>query len=527
MKYEIEQIDGTSISNKYHLSSLVSKVLTKANLDDSKILEILDTDDTLSTSKSKCVTEACVRILKAKENKEKVFVGGDYDTDGICSTAIMKDILDKLEIENGYYIPNRFKEGYGLSGKTVELAYKKGYTLIITVDNGVKAFDAIEKANELGIDIIVTDHHQIDKEVNATIVVHPNYMEKEYANLSGAGVVLELSRNLLGEIDKHTALACIALIGDVMPFWLETRKIIRKGCKLIQKGVLPSVSSLLSKGEVDETAIAFQVVPKLNSVARLKDESNVNTLVPFLLSDNLKVISDYKTALNKVNDKRKALSSAMVSKAETLIDHDKSMLVIYDDSFDEGLAGLVAGRIAATQKKPCIILTSGEEKIKASGRSIPGFNLFEFFNVGFDEFTEFGGHEQAVGFSFNKDDLDRVKEKILTKFESLSTNSEAVDKVIALEDLDITIDAIEDLNMLKPIPKEFNKLKFGVKYPYITNVQHYDKVTKYTFSNGLDGVLFSYQKVNALDNPTRVIGTLAINEFRGKKTPQILIEYMD
>ena len=191
---------------------------------------------------------------------------------------------DKLQIENGYYIPDRFKEGYGLSSHTVELAHAKGYSLIITVDNGVKAFDAIQKAKELGIDIIVTDHHQIDEEVPADIVVHPLYMEERFKYLSGAGVALELALNLIGENETHIALAAIALIGDVMPYWLETRIIIQKGIKLIQKGVLPSVSSLLRKDiEIDETAVAFQVVPKLNSIARMKDNSNVNTLVPFLL----------------------------------------------------------------------------------------------------------------------------------------------------------------------------------------------------------------------------------------------------
>ena len=215
MKYQILDINEQEIASKYHLSSLVAKVLTKANLNDSQIQELLTHCDTLTKSNAKCVKEACKRILQAKDNHEKVFIGGDYDTDGICSTAIMKDVLDKLQIENGYYIPDRFKEGYGLSSHTVELAHAKGYSLIITVDNGVKAFDAIQKAKELGIDIIVTDHHQIDEEVPADIVVHPLYMEERFKYLSGAGVALELALNLIGENETHIALAAIALIGDV------------------------------------------------------------------------------------------------------------------------------------------------------------------------------------------------------------------------------------------------------------------------------------------------------------------------
>ena len=511
MKYQILDINEQEIASKYHLSSLVAKVLTKANLNDSQIQELLTHSDTLTKSNAKCVKEACKRILQAKENHEKVFVGGDYDTDGICSSAIMKDVLDKLQIENGYYIPDRFKEGYGLSSHTVELAHEKGYSLIITVDNGVKAFDAIRKAKELGIDIIVTDHHQIDEEVPADIVVHPLYMEERFKYLSGAGVALELTLNLIGENETHIALAAIALIGDVMPYWLETRIIIQKGIKLIQKGVLPSVSSLLRKDiEIDETALAFQVVPKLNSIARMKDNSNVNTLVPFLLSNNLKSISSYSASLNKVNESRKRQSTLMVQKAEEMID-DSPILVLYDDCFEEGIAGLVAGRIANSYAKPCVILTKSEDSIKGSGRSIPGFNMFEFFKD-FEELTQFGGHEMAVGLSIQKEDLEP---------------KEAKQDTILVNPLNITVEAIEDLNHLKPVPKEIGKLEFALKQPEIVKKINYEKVTKYTFLNHVDGVLFKYQKIEEVEEPSFVVGTFNINSFRGIKTPQILIDSLE
>lgn len=527
MKYRVVDIDETELRDKYALTPLVAKVLTRAKLSDEKIEDILNHREELTTSQAECVKKACSRILEAKEKKEKVFVGGDYDTDGICSTAIMKDILDRLGIENGYYIPDRFNEGYGLSSHTVELAYQKGYTLMITVDNGVKAFDAISKAHELGIEIIVTDHHQIEEEVNADIVVHPDYMEDTFCYLSGAGVALELSRNLLGEIDTHTALAAIALIGDVMPFYKETRVIISKGINLIKQGILPSVSSLFRQGtDIDETAIAFQVVPKLNSVARMKDESNVNTLVPFLLSNNLKSISSYTVSLNRVNELRKKLSSSMVSKAETMIG-DSPLIILYDDSFEEGIAGLVAGKIAYDHSRPCIVFTSHDHLVKGSGRSVPGFNLFEFLKD-FEGFTAFGGHEQAVGLAFEKERLEEMKEKMLSKFVSLNVElKEPVTDAILLRDKEITIENIEDLKKIKPIPKEIDKLEFALENPELVKKQCYEKVTKYSFSNQLEGLVFSYQKMEQVENPKFVIGTLSINTFRGTKTPQILIDSME
>ncbi|MBR2825009.1 MAG: DHH family phosphoesterase, partial [Solobacterium sp.] len=171
----IEQ-DSTSFEETYEVGPLVGKLLAASDLSSTQIKELLSSDQPLLTSKANCVKECCKRILEARSNREKVFIGGDYDADGICSTAILKDTLDRLNIENGYYIPDRFKEGYGLSVNTVCLAYEKGYTLFITVDNGVKAFEAIHKAKELGVDLIITDHHRIEEKVDVPIVVHPDYM---------------------------------------------------------------------------------------------------------------------------------------------------------------------------------------------------------------------------------------------------------------------------------------------------------------------------------------------------------------
>lgn len=231
MDHELITVDEKEIVEKWNVGKLSGKLIAASNMDDALIYDLLSSDDHLSVSKADCVLKACARLIEAKNNHEKVFVGGDYDADGICSTAIMKRTLDVFGIENGYYIPDRFKEGYGLNAKTVELAYQKGYSVILTVDNGVKAHDALQKAKQLGMFVIVTDHHEIEEEVEADIVVHPDYMESEFSYLSGAGVALEISRNLIGtgsEFDELVALCSVALIGDVMPEWKETRKLIKK-----------------------------------------------------------------------------------------------------------------------------------------------------------------------------------------------------------------------------------------------------------------------------------------------------------
>ena len=234
--YQFVEKDASELCRKYDLPVLSGRLLAASGLPDEKIRELLFDDGRLHTSRAECVQRMCRRLRQAKERGEKVFIGGDYDADGICSTAIMKDVLDRLGIASGYYIPDRFREGYGLNEKTVEMVAERGYSLIVTVDNGVRAHAAIARAHARGLEILVTDHHQIEEEVKADLVVHPDYMEPEFATLSGAGVALQVSRNLLGDVPFHTALAAVAAIGDVMPLWQETRRIVRQGLEALRQG---------------------------------------------------------------------------------------------------------------------------------------------------------------------------------------------------------------------------------------------------------------------------------------------------
>ncbi len=528
MSYELLNVDESKICAAYPVSSLAGKFLVCGKLSDAQIHELLSQDMNLSTSKAECIQKCAERILRAAADREKVFIGGDYDCDGITATAILKDTLEHLKIETGYYIPDRFKEGYGLRPETVEKAYAKGYSLIITVDNGVKAHAAIAKAKELGMDIIVTDHHQIDEEINADLVVHPNYMEDAFQYLSGAGVALEISRFLLGEVPLHTSLAAIASIGDAMPLWKETRKIVKAGFRAIETGNCPSVSAMLRKGSsIDPVTCSFQIVPKINSVGRLNERANVNTLVPFLLSRNPSVIANYVEQLNKVNDLRKSLSTEMTGKAQEYVTED-SILVIYDESFHEGICGLTAGKIANTYHKPTLVFAKGDGVVKGSGRSISGFNMFEFFSSDFEMLTAFGGHEMAVGLSMNEEDFERFTAKVHEKAKEQSISyAEEKDYAVSVTDKDISLDAIMELESLKPYPKELVTSKVALSYVDFEKEFESPKVVKYRIPGGTSGleiVGFGSQKDIALEFGDTVIGELSINRFRSRVTPQLTID---
>ncbi len=530
MNHEIIEVDERSVVEKWNVGKLTGKLIAASSLDEEEIYDMLRGDDHLSTSKADCVLKACERLKLAKEKNEKVFIGGDYDADGICSTAIMKKTLDVLGIENGYYIPDRFKEGYGLAVKTVELAHKKGYSIILTVDNGVKAHDALKRAKELGMYVIVTDHHQIEEEIEADIVVHPDYMESEYAYLSGAGVALEISRNLIGtgsQYDSLIALCAIALIGDVMPLWRETRKLVKRGISILKQGRVRPINVLFYPGSIiDETAIGFTIVPKLNAVGRMNDISNVNTLVPYLLSNDDTLISKYSIQLNTVNERRKALSDQENKIAEKMVNDDK-IQIIYKEDFHEGICGLVSGRLANKFRKPFVVMAKSEGIIKGSGRSVPGFNLFDFFSD-FNDLYAFGGHEQAVGISVKEENFESFRQQVKDKL--IRTNVEFKQdkkKAILVDIKDITFDQVTDISCLSPYPKNMIEQLFAIKDVNILSCRETPKSIRYEIETNemkLNAIVYKSKSLMIPKNINGFIGKIQINRYKGEISLQMIVE---
>ncbi len=522
---KIIDIDGSFYEENYGVSLLCGKLLAAAGFDREKAEDLLSADNNLKTSQSECVRKCAAYLMEAKKNGTKVFIGGDYDADGICSTAIMKDILDRLQIPCGYYIPNRFSEGYGLKPETVDMVCEKGYGLIITVDNGVSAKEALARCRQLGLPVIVTDHHRIEWEVDADLVVHPDFMEDDFAYLCGAGVVLQVSRTLFGDVPLHTALAAVAHVGDVMPLYRQTRRIVARGMELINQDVLPAVSALLYKGgPANARTLAFQIVPKLNSVGRMNDLSNVNTLVPYLLLKDQDQIMRYAVQLENVNNARKDLSTVMTKQCEEMMD-DSPMPVLYSPQFSEGICGLAAGRLAASCRRPVLVLSGSGDVIKGSGRSVPGFDLFEFLSD-FTELTSFGGHEQAVGLSLAAADLESFKAHVREKMEASGYEyMEEEFTAVRIPSDSVTIENITSLEKLQPLPRELAEIMFAVDDLVLRDTFRSAKVTRYRFLNqsgGFDGILFAPRPEDSPE-PSWIIGRLSLNRWKSAVIPQVEI----
>lgn len=526
MKWNVVEKNPSALQRQYGLSSLAAKALMLSECSEEQIAELLNEDFRMTLSKADCVQKACERIVQARNRGEKVFVAGDYDADGICSTAIMKKTLDVLHIENGYYIPDRLKEGYGLKPETVEKAHEKGYSLIITVDNGVRAHEAIAKAKELGMDIIVTDHHEMVEEIHADLVVHPAFMEDCFSYFSGAGVALEISWNLIGEDSTLIALAAVAAIGDVMPLWKETRKLVNAGIQILNRGGCLPIRALFPYGDdVTADSIAFQAVPRLNALGRMSDLCNVNTAVKYLLSKNPADIQKYAAQMNTVNDARKKLSAYEVSLAEKM-ETSENFGLYCSEEFHEGICGLVAGKMADSLKKPVLVLAEKENELKGSGRSAPGFDLFRFLSD-FDGFTAYGGHEMAVGVSLKKERYEDLKSFIEKGMaESGFAYEEPVKSAVKVSMDEIDFDSIVSLDRLRPFPKEMTPY-FAVEDFEVKDRIETPKTVKYILTDGKKDVTALVYKSRGIDCPddiVRVIGKLSINRYRGRVTLNMEVE---
>ena len=529
MTYRVITPDTGAVMATWNIPALPAAAIGASSLSDEQITELLNPSEQLTDSGCEALDRVCRRLMKARSSSEKVFTAGDYDADGICSTALMKDILDRLGIANGYYIPDRFKEGYGLSEATVKLAHEKGYSLIVTVDNGVKCFGALKLAKDLGMDVIVTDHHTIEEEVPCDILLHPDVMEPRYAFLSGAGVVLQISRKLFGDIPMHTAIAAIALIGDVMPVWRENRPIIRAGLRAIERGELPAVLPLLRRGSaVDETAVSYQIVPKLNSVARMNDTSNVNTVVPFLLCRRKDQIDHYASQLERVNGARRRRSDAMVKRALELENNDP-FPVIFDETFFEGVNGIAAGRLAKTWHKPVLVFARHDDLLKGSGRSIEGFDMYSFFS-GFEELEQFGGHTGAVGIAVKESRYEEFCSHVRSRMSDVVLpENEPEDPAFLIDADHLNFDEVSAFEALRPFPKEL-VTACAVRQPAVRSVNAYDRVIRYQFSNscgGYEGVQFVSGKADPQRDIPWLIGDPGISRFRDRVRIEVRIAALE
>jgi single-stranded-DNA-specific exonuclease len=488
----------------------------------------------------KDMERSTARIVKAIYKNEKIVLIGDYDVDGVTSTTLMKMFFNEIGIELDWIIPNRFKDGYGLSPNLIPRI--EGYQLAITVDNGISAVYASQLCKERDIDLIITDHHLIPSTIPQAYAIINQKQEDcnfPYKEVCGAQIawylIASLNRALKAKIDTkaYLALVSIAIVADMMPLQHINRAMVVAGLKLLNRSKLPAIKAFmerLDKKELNAEDIGFQIAPILNSAGRMDD---AKWSVEFLLSTN---IYDARIRLERLidfNTHRKVTEQRITDEAIKMVNPADDVIVIAGENWHEGVVGIVAARVGRDFEKPTIILTkNGDNELKGSGRSFHGCNLFKIANSCRPLFNKFGGHNAAIGVSLKVNNLQNFKTEINKNYALENYKKTSIDPDILgfLSFKDISYSLVNNLKIYEPYGQGNPRPKFFTSNVIIEDVIEMGKEKehrKFSFSHVNKvhtGVLFKTKKRFCIGQIVTIIYEINENHFNNKTTLQLMIE---
>ena len=477
----------------YSISKNIAKILNARNITDMTSVKKYFSDEYeegydpfLMHNMQKAVD----RINEAIENEEKILVYGDYDADGITSTVLLVETLISMGANVSSYIPNRFEEGYGPNKEAFTKIIDSGITLIVTVDNGIAGVEEVDLANELGCDVIVTDHHKIQDTIpNAYAIIHPEHPEGNYPfkKLAGVGVAFKLAHALL-EIfpDFLLDLVAIGTIADMVSITDENRIFVKQGLELINEDPRIGLKMLLELSgidtKIDEKTVGFYIAPKLNSIGRM-DSAKLG--LTFLMAEEPVTARALAEQIEQYNIQRKQVTEDIVkdviSKIENSEKKQKNVIMVSGE-YHEGVLGIVASNIVEKYQKPVFIMNEKEGVLKGSARSIFDFNIYVAMNKISDLFLAFGGHTLAAGFSFEKSNFEKIEEFLDNEFEEFKQNNDLkanknIDIVTSLED--ISYQFLNSLDALKPYGMDFEKPTVLIENAMVLNKAYFGSEKQY------------------------------------------------
>ena len=369
------------------------------------------------------INEAVDRINIALESQEKILVFGDYDCDGVTATALLVKYLKSRGADVDFYVPDRENDGYGISEKAVKQAAGDGYTLIITVDNGITAVNEVDLANNLGIDMVITDHHLPQGELPDAVAVVDPHIDGEwiFSDLCGVGVAFKLicaldERSCEEMLYEYGDLVTLGTIADIVPLIGENRVIVDVGLKLINRRSNPGVRALIEAACVKYATagnVAFSICPRINAAGRM---ASAQTAVKLFLTDSYEEAQYYAGCLDSYNTERQSKEQDVFDSACEIIENNgytcDRVLVVDGYGWHVGIIGIVASKLVEKYGKPAIVISKGGEVSVGSGRSISGFSLFDAISSCSGLLTKFGGHELAAGLSILEKDIDDFRKEI-------------------------------------------------------------------------------------------------------------------
>lgn len=540
-----------TIAEACQLSEVAAKVLINRGYDTPEKAKTFLTPDPQSIHDPFLLHDmqkAVDRIQTAIVNNEKIIVYGDYDADGVTSTTIMFETLNELGANVDYFVPDRFKDGYGPNLDEYKQFIENGVTLLVTVDNGVAGNEPIEYAVTHGMDVVVTDHHELPETLpNATAIVHPRYPGAHYpfSDLSGVGVAFKVASALLDEVpEEFLDLVAIGTVGDLVSLTDENRFLVTSGLKVLSEGQRVGLNALLKVSglenqQINEQDIGFTLAPRLNAVGRIGNAGEAVELLTTFDEEKAELIAKH---IDSVNDQRKQLVDNVyneaILQAKTPDNLAQKTLVITGIGWHQGVLGIVASRLVEATGKPTLVLSGNteEDDLKGSGRSVDALNLFEALNVNRQLYVNFGGHHMAVGLTIKRENVPELRKILENAAETANLDENklaplTIDGVIKADQ--ITVAAIKDLANLGPFGTDNPTPEFEIESEKVTNVkqiganQDHLKFQLSGKDQTIDAIDFKQGRLmpylQALPEDVRVVGTLELNTWRNQTKPQIMV----
>lgn len=485
---------------------------------------------------------ATERVHKAIERKEKILVFGDYDADGVSSTTLLMSALRELGADCDYYIPNRFTEGYGPNEQAFSYAKEQGFQLIITVDCGIASVQEALFAESLGLDLIITDHHEPQEELpQALAILHPKcspiYPFKE---LAGVGIAFKFAQSLLGYFPEHLLdLVAIGTIADLVPLVNENRILAYHGLQKLSVTKRPGIKALKKQckieGNVSEEDVGFLIGPRINAVGRLQD---AGLAVEMLMTQDTDEAEHLAEVVQGLNQERQQIVNGIVKEAEALVNENdiKGVTIVAKEGWNEGVLGIVASKLVRKYDRPAIVLAINSENgsAKGSARSIPAFDLFQNCMKVRDYFTRFGGHSQAAGMKLPIDNISLLQHELNEMIHDQLTEDDfkqeiTISKTLSIQE--INEELVNEINQLAPFGMANPKPTFHIKQlpsnvRQIGAMQNHLKIQFKQDSLLIDGIGFglgaSFPFISE-KSQLSVVGDIGINEWNGNRKAQIVI----
>ena len=542
---QVEDADFTKIAKKAGLGPEVARLLFERGIkDETSLKKFLEPslEDLHDPYLLNDMEKAVERIRHAIEQGELILIYGDYDADGMTSASIVKESLEQLGAECLVYLPNRFTDGYGPNASVYKyFIEQQGVSLIVTVDNGVAGHEAIDLAQSMGVDVIVTDHHSMPEVLpDAYAIIHPEHPGADYPfkHLAGCGVAFKLACALLEEVQVELLdLVAIGTIADMVSLTDENRIMVQYGLEVLRNTQRMGLQEMfeiagISSSDVTEETVGFQLAPRLNALGRLDDP---NPAIDLLTGFDDEEVHEIALLIHQKNEERKEIVQSIYDEAKKMVDPDKSVQVLAKEGWNPGVLGIVAGRLLEELGQTVIVLNIEDGRAKGSARSIEAVDIFEALDPHRELFIAFGGHAGAAGMTLEVDKLEVLSDVLEAYIREKGADAQGKNNLFLDEELDLedlSLETVKSFERLAPFGMDNQKPVFYIRNFQVENARVMgagNAHLKLKISKGeasFEVVAFGQGKWATEFSQTKQLElavTLSVNQWNGQTTLQLMM----